>query len=344
MILISIKEHGEEMKAIAVFNNKGGVGKTTFLCNLAGFMQIEMGKKVLIVDADPQCNTSTYVLDENTFYNAYYNRKVFTIDDIIAPLKRGEGFIHTYQSSISDAFGVDLIPGNPKFAASEDFLARDWGEVMSSQIRGIRTNMLFIHFLTKCSDYDYVFFDMGPSLGAINRAVLLACDYFITPMSADIFSLLALENIGRSICDWKQIFNESTGKLLEEDKSALFGLKNVCDIKFLGYIEQQYITKSVDGQRRVVKSYEQILDRIPKEIQKHIIEPINGLDPEVDYNIGSIPNFYSIIPMSQTAHKPIFQLNNSDGVLGAHYKKVNDYLKLIRNISGKVLRNMEALS
>ena len=41
--------------------------------------------------------------------------------------------------------------------------------------------MLFIHFLTLCSEYDYVLFDMGPSLGAINRSILLASDYFITP-------------------------------------------------------------------------------------------------------------------------------------------------------------------
>ena len=43
------------------------------------------------------------------------------------------------------------------------------------------------------------FFDMGPSLGAINRSILLSCDYFVTPMSSDIFSILAIENIGKTI-------------------------------------------------------------------------------------------------------------------------------------------------
>ncbi|MDO5425483.1 MAG: ParA family protein, partial [Eubacteriales bacterium] len=60
------------MKAISIFNNKGGVGKTTLLCNLAAYMQKRLGKKVLVIDADPQCNTTTYVLDEEQFINVYY--------------------------------------------------------------------------------------------------------------------------------------------------------------------------------------------------------------------------------------------------------------------------------
>ena len=53
------------MKAIAMFNNKGGVGKTTVLCNLASWLSLNEHKKVLVIDADPQCNTTTYVLDDD---------------------------------------------------------------------------------------------------------------------------------------------------------------------------------------------------------------------------------------------------------------------------------------
>lgn len=331
------------MKSIAIFNNKGGVGKTTLVCNLASFLSTQKNKKVLVIDTDPQCNTSTYVLSDDDFYNTYYSNDVFTVNDIITSLLKGEGYLKNFVPSRSETFGVDIIPGSPKFARSEDFLAKEWGDVMSSQIRGIRTNMLFVHFLSLCSNYDYVFFDMGPSLGALNRAVLLACDYFITPMSSDIFSLLALENIGVSIGQWKSTFNDSITKLDPMFKDSLNGLRTQCTIKYLGYIEQQYITKIVDGKKRAVRSYEKILEQIPSEIEKHIIKPINNDMYDIDYNIGSIPNFYSLVPMSQTAHKPIFKLNNSDGVLGAHYKKVVDYLDLMKEISAKVLSNMEVI-
>jgi cellulose biosynthesis protein BcsQ len=54
------------MRSITVFNNKGGVGKTTLLCNLASYFAIRLRKKVLIVDADPQCNATTYLFDEHS--------------------------------------------------------------------------------------------------------------------------------------------------------------------------------------------------------------------------------------------------------------------------------------
>ena len=49
------------MQSIVFFNNKGGVGKTTLLCNLASFLQIKKNKKVIIIDADPQCNSTIYM-------------------------------------------------------------------------------------------------------------------------------------------------------------------------------------------------------------------------------------------------------------------------------------------
>lgn len=333
------------MVSIAIFNNKGGVGKTTLLCNLASYLQVEKHSKVLVIDADPQCNTTTYSLDEDTFYDVYYDPKRFTISDIIPPLKRGEGFIKEFSITHSSGFGFNLLPGNPMLATCEDFLSSDWGDVSKPEIRGIRTNMLFIHLLSLCESYDYVFFDMGPSLGAINRSVLLACDYFLTPMSSDIFSLLALENIGVSIDNWRTMFNNAFDRLRSEDKEAVKDLRNKCTIKFLGYVEQQYITKTEpSGTKRAVKAFETILSQIPKEMEEKVVQPINSDKyTGVNYALGSIPNFYSLIPMSQNAHKPIFGLVTADGVVGAHYQKVKDYDKLMGKIVDRLIENLEAI-
>lgn len=329
------------MISIAIFNNKGGVGKTTLLCNLAGYLQKECGKKVLVVDADPQCNSTTYSLDEDDFYDVYYDPKRFTISDLVPPLKRGKGFVEKFDAIQSKGFGFDLIPGNPLLATCEDFLSSDWGDVSKAEIRGIRTNMLFIHFLSLCQQYDYVFFDMGPSLGAINRAVLLACDYFITPMSSDIFSLLALENIGVSIDRWRTDFNTAFERIEKADREDVENLKCSCSIKFLGYVEQQYITKTDSGTKRAVRAYETILKQIPTAMEEKVVAPINSDKyGEVEYKLGSIPNFYSLIPMSQNAHKPLFSLANADGVVGAHYQKVSDFKELMRSIASRFFENL----
>ena len=333
------------MKAIAVFNNKGGVGKTTLVCNLAGYLSRRCQKNILVIDADPQCNTTTYALDEEQFIDVYYEPTCFTIEDIIPPLEDGSGYVQDYSVTKSAHFGFDLIPGNPKFAACEDFLASEWKDVKSVDLRGIKSTMLFIHFLTLCQKYDFVFFDMGPSLGAINRSILLACDYFITPMSSDVFSLLALGNIGESITSWNSTFNKGIQELESRKRDSLSGLKQKCNLRFLGYVEQQYISKSSGGTTRAVRAYDEILKKIPDEIREKVIKPINHeTEPSRDYKIGSIPNYYSLVPMSQTAHKPIFDLTNTDGVVGAHYQKVKDFSELMNSIARRMIENVEALN
>lgn len=334
------------MKSIAMFNNKGGVGKTTVLCNLAGYLSQIMDKKVLVVDADPQCNATTYALDDDQFLEIYYEPKQFTINDIVTTLKMRGAYIDSslIQFVHSEGFGFDLIAGNPKLAASEDFLSGDWKDIKAHEIRGIRSNMLFFDLLRKCEAYDYIFFDMGPSLGAINRAVLLACDYFITPMSSDLFSILALENIGASLSEWQETFNVSAAKIPPEYTEGLENMKPECSIKFLGYIFQQYITRTSNGNQRIVHAYEEILKDMPQKIEQHLIKRINkDIQSQLNYEIGSIPNFYSLIPMSQKSHKSVFTLSNADGIVGAHYQKVKEYGEIMKQIADKMCNNMEAL-
>jgi len=102
------------MTSITVFNNKGGVGKTTLLCNLAAFLARRRNKRVLVVDADPQCNATTYIFPDDTLMEIYENKKVGTIHDIFDPISKGKGY---FQGSLphrkSDAFGIDVLRGDP---------------------------------------------------------------------------------------------------------------------------------------------------------------------------------------------------------------------------------------
>lgn len=329
------------MKSIAFFNNKGGVGKTTLLCNLASYFSKKLNKKVLVIDADPQCNATSYALNEDDFYSLYIENSGFTIVSIIDPVEEGNGYVTEFEVKKNDSFGFDMIPGNPLFATSEDFLSREW---VTPNYRSIKSTLVFSNFLSSCINYDYVFFDLGPSLGAINRTILLACDYFLTPMSSDVFNLLALKNIGNSLLSWQSQFQKVFNDLVDSKKKKIKSHFQGATIKFIGYVEQQYIAKSVDGKRQAVRAYDEILQQIPKKIKEYIVKPINtNIEESIDYKIGSIPNYHSLVPMSQTSHKPIFELTNEDGVVGAHYQKVKEFEQLMKDISQKVINNMESI-
>jgi len=277
------------MKSIAFFNNKGGVGKTTLLCNVAAFLSIEKQKSVLVVDADPQCNATQLMLDDLAVFELYDDNKSFTIHSIIHPLSIGKGYSEALEPLELEDYGVKLIPGDPRLALKEDLLSKDWQDAIAGDIRGLRTSFLFSEFLSRCQEYDFVLFDMGPSLGSINRAVLLACDFFVSPMSIDIFSLRAIENISIAILEWKRRLQHGLSQVDATLKSDI-PAGTTFDLMFAGYVAQQYIQKTTLGQRRAVAAYENILKRIPKAIKSNFVDKFQLKDQSVHYEIGTIPN------------------------------------------------------
>ena len=333
----------QKMQSIAFFNNKGGVGKTTLLCNVAAFLALVLKKKVLVVDADPQCNATQLMLDEDDVFKLYDSSKSFTIQSIVHPLSIGKGYSEILNPTSVEDYGIDLIPGDPRLALKEDLLSKDWQDAIAGDIRGLRTSFLFAQFLTQCQTYDFVLFDMGPSLGSINRAVLLACDFFVSPMSIDIFSLRAIENISVAILEWRKRLTHGLDQV-DADMKGDIPFAGAFDIMFAGYVAQQYIQKTTEGQKRAVTAYETIIKRIPKSIKVNFIEKLQPKEPKINYEIGLIPNLYSLIPMSQTAHKPIFLLKAKDGVRGAHFNKVRDAEGIFKNVSSQLLRNITELS
>jgi cellulose biosynthesis protein BcsQ len=336
------------MKTLCVFNNKGGVGKTTLLCNLAAYFAIEKKKKILVVDADPQCNATAYMISEAKLEELYTTyTEGTTINHLITSLKRSKGY-GDVPVVRSEGFGLDLVPGDPRFSLAEDFLAKDWLDATNGEERGFRTTFLFRALLgwAKTQKYDFVFFDMGPSLGAINRTVLLSCDYFVLPMSSDIFSLRGLQNIEVAITTWLkgirrglEAYEETTGTAFVPERGMYEANKR---IGFLGYVTQQYTAKTVAGKKQPVKSYEKIIRRIGPAIRKHLVEPLNG-GREMDYKLGEIPYFQSLVPMSQTSVKPIFALRSADGIVGAHFDKVKQFDDVISSIAKSFLKNIRGI-
>ena len=321
------------MQSVAFFNNKGGVGKTTLLCNVAAYLAKVKKLSVCVVDADPQCNATQYFFDDDIVEGIYSDDDSFTIYSIIEPLALGEGYSEEIEVLRSDEFGVDVIPGDPRLALTEDLLAKDWGDAKGGDIRGIRTNLVFSELLSRLQEYDYVLFDVSPSLGAINRSILLSADYFISPMSIDIFSLKAFENIAEWIDDWSKDWAKGLANVKDKKRVPKYKFGRA---RFVGYVTQQYMAKrDASGKRRAVQAYESIRKRIDSVIDSSFPKDAR---PSKPYELGTVPNLFSLIPMSQSSHKPIFELTGRDGVVGAHFQKVRDARKIFRETSSELLK------
>lgn len=188
--------------SICFFNNKGGVGKTTLIANLAAQLAKRQGMRVLLIDTDPQCNLSQYVLSDDEFLSVYEDSDSLkgTIYDVVHPLSLGKGYSETLPIRKVFDFGVDIIIGDPRLALKEDLLAQDWRDAKAGGVRGLRTTFVFSNLIERVqSAYDLILFDMGPSLGAINRSILLSVNGFVVPATIDIFSVWGVKNIGNAL-------------------------------------------------------------------------------------------------------------------------------------------------
>jgi hypothetical protein len=85
------------------------------------------------------------------------------------------------------------------------------------------------------------------------------------------------------------------------------------------------------------------MKRIPKVIKDNFVAKLQPEQASIKYEIGKIPNLYSLIPMSQTAHKPIFALKARDGVRGAHFNKVREAGTIFKQVTDQLSTNIEAL-
>jgi cellulose biosynthesis protein BcsQ len=327
------------MKAVCFFTNKGGVGKTTLLCNLAGYLAKHKNLKIAVVDADPQANATQYMFPESFLEEVYDLDTAETVYDYVRPVTQGKGFRSSIHVERSDNFGVDVILGDPRLALVEDFLAADWG---ASGVRSLRSTYVFRQMLTHLQKYDYVFFDMGPSLGSINRAALIASDFFVIPISIDIFSVRAVTNISDWLSKWVKLLNQKLEFVDDTDEIEVDDIE--LRLRLLGHVNQQYTAKrNSRGERRAVKAYEKIMQDIPKAIAKSkLMQAVPA--PSSGYELGEIPNLHSLIPMSQFKHKPIFALKSADGVVGAHFTKVAEAGDIFESIADRFEENVEELS
>lgn len=335
------------MKVLAFFNNKGGVGKTTLACNYAHYVSTKENKKVLVLDLDPQGNATQLLLPEDIWHQIYNPEKkgaTKTIMKSLEKIRKGYTSIVPNPAIIqSENFQVDLIPGHPELSLVEDFLSEEWGDLYKKRASFDSTNWMNILLSDEAlSSYDLVIVDVGPSLGSLNRSVLLSSTHYITPVEADLFSLYALENIGQWMNDWIKHYLDAVEKYSNDDfKDGLIIKDLKIESGYIGYTTKQYIAKRDKNGIRKIKSYERYMSLLPKRAEK-LIQKSAIRDKFDSMSIGIMPNMFSMIPRAQEAHKPISELTTKDGLIGGQPSQLKIYVQELNKVFKSISDRLEA--
>ena len=192
------------MKTIALFNNKGGVGKTTLAYHL-GFMFAELGRRVLFADLDPQANLSTMCIADDRLEEIWKLQPRPTVYGAVDRLRRGLGDIEML-SPESVGSRISIVPGDLQLCELEDLLSEQWPKCLDREERAFRVTTSLHRLVAdvgKRTGAHLAVLDVGPTFGAINRAALIAADYVIVPVAPDLFSMQGLENVGPRLSAWR---------------------------------------------------------------------------------------------------------------------------------------------
>ncbi len=222
---------------IAFFNNKGGVGKTSLVYHVA-WMLSEQGYRVVAADLDPQGNLSAAFLDDDRLEELWpESRQPPTIFGAVRPIQTGVGDISDpLLERINDR--LVLIPGDMSLSQFEDDLSQVWPGCLDRKERAFRVISAFWRVMQRGAQLhraDIVLVDLGPNLGAINRATLIASDCVVIPLGPDLFSLQGLRNLGPTLAAWRGGWTERLEKNPEAELPLPLGT-----MKPLGYIVKQH--------------------------------------------------------------------------------------------------------
>ena len=318
------------MRTIAFFNNKGGVGKTSLVYHLA-WMFADRGIHTLAVDLDPQANLTAMFLNEDRLESLWPDGEhPDTVFGTIQPILRGTGDIaQPHVEKITERLG--LIAGDLGLSRFEDKLSDAWPRCHNKEESAFRTMTAFHRLIQSGagSTAELVLIDVGPNLGAINRAALIASDQVCVPLAPDLFSLQGLKNLGPTLRDWRKVWAD----LIPKSPPGLPMPKGT--MQPIGYIVMQHSIVA----SRPVKVYKRWMDRVPSIYRDAVLDEGTIAPQSVaddPYCLSLLKHYRSLMPMAMEARKPIFYLKSADGAIGAHLDAVKSCYKDFQTLATKI--------
>lgn len=356
MVILIFLRKSIMVKSICFFNHKGGVSKTTTTYNL-GWALSELGKKVLMVDLDPQCNLTGLVLAHQALNNLfmenfYQTRQYITFEPIVEKIIAGSNNVE----NDGDIYPVDnknlfLLAGSLSISELDSQITTALKITSGLPILGrIITNFFdTLEKIAKNNDIDYLLLDLSPSIGGLNELALMGSDYFIVPTSPDYFCLQAIHSLSKKIRQWhKEIENFK--------KDTKIRIKN--RPLFIGAIQQRYRLRN----EAPTKSFEKWIDEIREAINTILVDQLSDIECTINkttfanivnnkfpnlspYDLAQIPDFNTLIAISQRSKKPVFLLDDEDlknanqfgNAMDTSKEKIKDFYDLFMKLGEIVI-------
>jgi cellulose biosynthesis protein BcsQ len=286
-------------KIISLFNNKGGVGKSTLSYHL-GCALAELGKTVLFVDLDPHCNLTINAMFEDEL-EKIWEEEDFFIDDFSESKKNNQQkqilksprSIHFLLKPVEDGFDdfddlppakklgekLFIIPGRLSIHKFESKISERWNGLYQGDSLSIRTATAFRNICDRYAEKyqcDFVIVDTSPSLGIMNKTIISTVDGFFIPTFPDMFSLYGIKNIGNALEMWQNEF-KTIYSLISTNKTAKFPRKFVQYIGFTIYNAKKYTANKNSNEYDLATAHYRYALLIPKTIGENI-KPNNIAD------------------------------------------------------------------
>lgn len=313
------------MKKIAIFNHKGGVSKTTTSFNL-GWSLSKQGKKVLLVDADSQCNLTMYALGADKFEAHYIENPNDNIYSALIPAFKSQPRLIQPVTCPQITDGLYLLPGHLDFTENEVQLGISMQ--LSSAFGSMENLPGALNYLVeeagKKYNIDYAIFDMNPSLSAINQDIFVCSDYFIILSSPDLFSLMSIDSLCRVLATW-ETWAQKARPLFQ---NATYPLPTTTP-KFLGYTINDFNL----SHGRPQFTFKSFMVQISEKVVNLLYPKLQGLqmtlteekyltaytkmrdsaqNHHIDYPdpycLAQISNFNKLIALSNKQSIPIFEV------------------------------------